>query len=265
MYRVVKGLSGGVVVAVLLSACGGGGGGGGAGAYAIGGSVSGLGPGAAVVLQQNDGDDVSISSNGSFRFATPVPGGSNYRVTVKTQPNGQTCSVTNGSGTVTGEVTDVSVSCASGSGQPPTTPSTPTMGVDGVVGEWLQSLCVQASSGTGNRLWMRVTKTGDASISFDRGVMTYAATDCSGAGAPLDSPTPMGDVTLFRTEATSTLAANWGLWTYPSGQAYSVWAKKGETILCLFADTNPSVFPTVAEVEGHADLVNQGHGCYFKK
>ena len=51
-------------------------------------------------LQDNGGDDLSVSSNGSFTFATAVMEGAGYNVTVRTNPSGQTCTVTGGSGTV---------------------------------------------------------------------------------------------------------------------------------------------------------------------
>lgn len=258
----LKGVSGTVLVAALMSACGGGGSSGGTPAgYSVGGAVSGLAAGATVVLQQNGGDDLSVTSNGPFTFQTPMENGANYVVTVKTQPSGQTCSVTNGSGSATSNVDDIAVSCGTGSGQTPTPTPTPTLGVDGLVGSWLQSLCVQAN-GSGNRKFLRVTKTGETSFSLETGVMQYAATDCSGSGSLYGQPTQGGSVSLFRTAATSTLAANWGLWTYTGGQAYSIWAKKGETILCLIGDSNPSSFPTAAAVEGYADLSIQGGACY---
>jgi fibronectin type 3 domain-containing protein len=86
--------------------------------YTIGGSISGLT--GTVVLQDNGGDNLSTSTSGSFTFATALGGGAGYSVTVLTQPTGQTCTVTNGSGTVaSANVTNVSVSCA------PTVDSTP--------------------------------------------------------------------------------------------------------------------------------------------
>jgi hypothetical protein len=67
-----------------------------------------------VVLQNNAGDNLTLTANGSFAFATPVVSGSAYAVTVLTQPAvpSQTCSVTAGSGTVTSaNVTTVVVTC----------------------------------------------------------------------------------------------------------------------------------------------------------
>src|SRR6516162_2831991 len=66
--------------------------------YSVGGSVSGLS--GTVVLQNNGGDTLSVSANGSFTFATALVGGTAYNVTVKTNPTGQTCSVSNGTGTI---------------------------------------------------------------------------------------------------------------------------------------------------------------------
>lgn len=82
--------------------------------YSIRGTVSGLN-GSGLVLQNNGGDDKTISGVGTFSFATPIADGSSYAVSVLTQPTSpdQTCTVTQGSGTVTGaDVTNVSVTCA---------------------------------------------------------------------------------------------------------------------------------------------------------
>ena len=78
--------------------------------YPIGGTVSGLS--GTVVLQDNGGDDLSVSASGAFTFGTGLASGSAYSVTVKTNPAGQTCSVANGSGTVgSAGVTNVAVTC----------------------------------------------------------------------------------------------------------------------------------------------------------
>lgn len=82
-------------------------------AYTVSGTATGLAGGESVVLQNNGGDNLRVSSNGSFTFATPVAQGATYIVTVLTQPNTQTCTVTNGNGTMGGtNVTNVSVTCS---------------------------------------------------------------------------------------------------------------------------------------------------------
>jgi len=81
--------------------------------YTIGGTVSGL-AGSGLVLQQSGGDNLSISADGSFTFATPIDDGATYSVTVSAQPGNpaQTCTVADGSGSVAGaNVDNVAVTC----------------------------------------------------------------------------------------------------------------------------------------------------------
>ncbi|HEV2100406.1 MAG TPA: beta-propeller fold lactonase family protein, partial [Stellaceae bacterium] len=54
-----------------------------------------------------------VSQNGSFTFATSLATATSYTVTVSTQPTGQTCTVTNGTGTTaSANVTNVAVGCS---------------------------------------------------------------------------------------------------------------------------------------------------------
>lgn len=81
--------------------------------YTIGGTLANLAAGASVVLENNGGDALTLSANGSFTFAGTAANNAAYAVTVSTPPTGQTCSVSNGSGTVqSASVTDVSIDCA---------------------------------------------------------------------------------------------------------------------------------------------------------
>ena len=82
--------------------------------YSIGGTVSKLsGTGGGLQLQNNDGDTLSVNTNGTFTFATKLVSGSAYNVKISAQPSApaQTCGVTNGSGTATGDVTNIVVDC----------------------------------------------------------------------------------------------------------------------------------------------------------
>src|SRR5215471_13346863 len=101
-------------LALLLASCGGtsdSGGGGGTATYTIGGTISGLS--GTVVLQDNGGDSLALLANGGFTFARAVADTSTYAVSVLAQPPGETCSVSNGAGTVSGaNVANVSVICA---------------------------------------------------------------------------------------------------------------------------------------------------------
>lgn len=84
--------------------------------YTIGGQLTGLASGRTVTLQNNSGDSLTLSANGSFTFATSLSAGASYSVTVSTQPSGQSCSVSGGSGSsLATNVTGVSVSCTNNS------------------------------------------------------------------------------------------------------------------------------------------------------
>ncbi len=78
--------------------------------YTIGGSVVGLV--GTLVLQNNGGDDLTVSTNDSFTFADGLPDDSDYDATVRSAPSGQACTITNGYGTLSGgDVLDIAVSC----------------------------------------------------------------------------------------------------------------------------------------------------------
>jgi hypothetical protein len=92
------------ILVLGFSACGGGG-------YSVGGQVIGLQ--GTVVLQNNGADDKSISADDDFKFSTKLKNGDAYKVTVKTQPEGQTCRVGRGAGTIDGsDVSNITVDCA---------------------------------------------------------------------------------------------------------------------------------------------------------
>src|SRR5262249_15365669 len=78
--------------------------------FSVGGTVSGLA--GTVVLQVNGGNNLIVSVSGLFSFGAQLAEGSAYSVTVLTQPSGQSCSVTAGTGTIPGaNVSNVGVSC----------------------------------------------------------------------------------------------------------------------------------------------------------
>ena len=99
-----------VMFATALISCNGGG----TSTYTVGGTVSGL-TGGSLVLKNNGGDALTIAANStSFTFATTQVSGAGYSVAVGSQPNGLTCSVSNGSGTIANtSIPDVTVVCQS--------------------------------------------------------------------------------------------------------------------------------------------------------
>jgi 6-phosphogluconolactonase (cycloisomerase 2 family) len=85
-------------------------------ACTLSGTVSSL-TGTGLVLQDNIGDSLEYSGNGSllpFTFATPIACGQHYEVSVATQPSvpTQNCSISNASGTLS-SATNVAVTCTS--------------------------------------------------------------------------------------------------------------------------------------------------------
>ena len=67
--------------------------------YAIGGGVSGLNDGEAVVLQ-NGNDRVTVTSTNPYFVLDRAPSGAAYAVTIATMPPGQSCELSGASGTV---------------------------------------------------------------------------------------------------------------------------------------------------------------------
>jgi hypothetical protein len=88
-----------------LSACGGG---------EVGGTVSGLGTGLSLTLNNNNVDPLTITRNGSFTFEKSLSAEAAYAVTVQTQPVGQLCEVANGTGSLNADgdtIDNVTVTC----------------------------------------------------------------------------------------------------------------------------------------------------------
>lgn len=97
-----------LAAAATLAACGGGGDGSSTGSNTLGGTVSGLSTDGLVLA---NGSDTLAVASGATRFAFDETIGSSYSVTVQTQPSGQTCQVSHGSGSASGDVSSVVVTC----------------------------------------------------------------------------------------------------------------------------------------------------------
>ena len=90
-------------------------------ATTVGGNVQGLTSGS-LVLQNNQGNNAVVTTNGPFTFGVPVAAGAPYSVTALSQPSGQTCAVAHANGIVgQAGVGDVAVTCI----QRPTYPLLP--------------------------------------------------------------------------------------------------------------------------------------------
>lgn len=79
--------------------------------WAIGGTLTGL-PASESVTLLNGAESLTLTADGTFNFSTRVAGA--FSVTVQTQPAGASCVVTNGNGNATADVTNLTVTCATG-------------------------------------------------------------------------------------------------------------------------------------------------------
>lgn len=81
--------------------------------YNIGGTLSGLASTSSITLQDNGGDNLKLTANAVFTFATPLSAGTAYTVTILTQPTSpaQICSVVNGTGTANVDITNIQITC----------------------------------------------------------------------------------------------------------------------------------------------------------
>jgi 6-phosphogluconolactonase len=82
--------------------------------FTLGGTITGL-TNAGLVLSSGTVSDQNLmlaSGSTTFQFPTSILSGSAYNLTVKTVPeNRMNCSLTNGSGTITGNVTNIAINC----------------------------------------------------------------------------------------------------------------------------------------------------------
>jgi 6-phosphogluconolactonase (cycloisomerase 2 family) len=107
-------------LSIILTACGGGGNSSSSPApvtYTVSAAVSGL-SGSGLALTNNGGSNISVTVNGVVTIANGVSANTAYQVAVATQPTSpsQTCSVANGSGSVSASnVSNITVSCVTNS------------------------------------------------------------------------------------------------------------------------------------------------------
>lgn len=80
--------------------------------HTLGGGISGLHADQTLVIQNNNGDTLTLKGANGFVFPTPLAEGTSYAVTIVQQPVGETCSIADGSGIMgTSDITSVSIGC----------------------------------------------------------------------------------------------------------------------------------------------------------
>jgi N-acetylneuraminic acid mutarotase len=193
--------------AVLLGACGSSGSSG--PDYSLGGMVNGLQAGKSLVLQNNGADDLTIAQSGGFTFPNGLAPGTSYGVTVLTQPAGENCTVTHGTGTVTtANISDVSVTCSS---------STYTVG--GTVSGLTATLVLQDNAADNLSIALNGGFTFNTPLASGSSYAVTVLTQPAGQACTLSNATghvASANVTSV-TVTCSTESATPGLWTWESG------------------------------------------------
>jgi hypothetical protein len=191
--------------------------------YAVGGTLTGLAASQSVVLQNNGGDNLTLTGDGTFTFPTKLADAAAYSVTVLTQPASQTCAVANGAGAIAAaDVTNVSVTCT----------STYTIG-GAVTGLTASGLVLHSDVGTGEDLQVA---SGATSYAFATGAApgtVYTITIGAqpiGFTCTLANPSgTMGNANVTNANVTcnATVLQRWDAptaATWPGGPSGTAWA-----------------------------------------
>ncbi len=147
----------------------------------LGGTVTGLNSGNSVTLVKNGTEQLVRSSDGAFVFDTPVT--SAYTVTVGVQPLWQTCTVVNASGTASGNVTNVAVTCSASQAQVTTWAATSFFEPSGVAVDTAGNVYV---ADTRNNLISKVLAS--STVTSFAGTTTSGAADGTGDSASFAAP-----------------------------------------------------------------------------
>lgn len=226
--------------------------------YTLGGTVSGVPAGQAVVLTNAGGEDLAVAADGAFTFARPMAAGASYSVAVKTPPAGSGCVVRNGSGVVAAAaVNTVAVRCAPLSTLPD--------------GEWQQDRCQASASGGVRDLWrLSVRSDGWSSVDVAVGTVNYPNGQCDGVGVA--TPGALSRTFWFqpqRSEFGAGLAVFWGnTQAFPYGHLLApvltrVALVRKANHLCLLDDpATLSTFSTAASLEPVVTAAIAAGQCY---
>jgi hypothetical protein len=153
--------------------------------YKIGVAVTGLT--GTLVVKDDKGDNLTFTTNNTQTFASSYASGSTYKVTVKTQPTGQTCTLSsNASGTITSAIT-VTATC--------TTNTT----------NYTISVAVTGLSGT---LVMQDDRADNLTFTTNK-TLTFATSYASGSTYTVSVKTqPSGQTCTLSSNASGTITSN---------------------------------------------------------
>jgi hypothetical protein len=116
-----------------------------------------------------------------------------------------------------------------------------------------------------SRFLLTVTAEGELTVAYTQKTVNYEGTACEGTGTATDQAAPLGTLVFSPTEAAGDVTFNRGDWTLPSGTTQkAVWVLERPDLLCILADSDPTVFP---DGEGVASAVEvlQDDFCYERQ
>ena len=224
--------------------------------FRVRGNVTGL-TGSGLVLRNNGADNLAVNAAGPFTFNTAIPSGSNYEVTVFSQPSTptQTCTVASGTGTITNaDATGVAVTC---------TTNNYTVGgsVSGLVG----SIVIRNTSGSTVN---NITVTADGSFTFPAQASgsTYSVVVNSHPTGPAQTCTVMNGSGTVTTGNVSNIGISCSNVTYAVGGTISgltgsgLVLSNGSTTVSRPAGSTSFTFPGIAEGSSYTIAVQTQPG-----
>ena len=226
------------------------------GFHTVGGTVTGRT--GTLVLDNNQGNEqLTITANGTFTIAT-LSNGSNYAVTVATQPTGQACTVTGGTGTiVSANVTSVAVVC------------TDTLDL---------TITLDSATLSGSILTVNYTVTNNGASLIASGFVVHTWGNRSTAPAPgtsgADTTSPsltlaagasenrMASMALVTATGTAYVVADWGSTVTETDETNNV-ASNAWTAVFASEGTSSSPISLTAPVASRASEVAGGGNSYY--
>jgi hypothetical protein len=86
--------------------------------YSVGGTVSGL-SGGSLSIALNSEETLTLAADGNFTFLTLLNSSATYTVTISSYPSGKYCSIQNETGTISANVSNITIACQEGTANGP--------------------------------------------------------------------------------------------------------------------------------------------------
>jgi hypothetical protein len=133
-------------------------------------------------------------------------------------------------------------------------------------GTWIQTFCSPAGAGSSAQMAIIANVSSAATISEYENTKNYLASGCpSGTGALNAVSTALGTIRFSSTDLDGASKYFRGVWSPPMTTPTKViWALRSANVLCIFADSEPTAFPTAASITSYVNTVYSSQFCYRK-